>query len=521
MHHARSTSNVWALLAAMLVYGFFANGAYAIGNDLVPGGFACVAGQSIGQLFSMSPDCPTELRTDNFFSFLICNMEQISSDLLGRMFCGMAANLEPSVWAAVTLAVVLFGVSFLIGLTPATGREAIMFLLKLGFVISFATEADTIIDYGYKGLIGGIQTGVSIVLTVMNGSNIYSGADLYAQLDKFVANAINYATDGQGKTGDDSCKNAIFALIATMMVVFPLMGYMALVIVARIAITVFRAVFGYVYAVTGIAFLMILSPFFLCFLLFKQTQQFFQKWLGYLTSFMLQAIILFAFLSFIVSLKLSDNNVLSNLTDVMMYKKEEATGTSFRWPWQYCTLCDFDFVDKTNGNVLPVDAPDNMTNAELRCKTPREAIRPTFATSPDSQGQLGRLLELAGLGLIPIIILAVIVERLLTIVPTISQRLAAGMQGSYAPTLGGGGGKNALEMPGESIVNNFGNNFKNAYLAPKQGDSVTRAALGMKGGLSGFRRDVAGTSTSEAAKQALTKKTTWQRYSADPNKLKR
>src|SRR5690606_29030122 len=96
--------------------------------DGVAGNFSCMGGQAMGTLYSPGFSCPTTLEFDNLFSFLVCNMEELSSNLLGHMFCGMTYMLEPAVTAAVTLAAIFFGIGFTIGVIPATAREFQAFL---------------------------------------------------------------------------------------------------------------------------------------------------------------------------------------------------------------------------------------------------------------------------------------------------------------------------------------------------------------------------------------------------------
>ncbi len=467
------------LLLAVIATSFllFASAAYAQADGSV-GSFQCVNGRAVGQLY-VSNSAPTSINMSNIFSFLIGNMEQLSSNLMGHMFCGMGKSLAPVVWAAATLATLFFGIAFTIGVIPATGRDAMVFLLKIAFITGFATNADLLIGVGYKFLISGMQEGVTIVLSALGGE-YKNGKDVYGALDGFLNTGIHWATDGL-KTIDPTlpaekieelrkakCNNALFAVLATMTIAFPLLAYIGIMLLARIAITFVRAVFSYVYALVGITFLLALAPFFLSFALFKTTNRFFEKWLGYMVSFALQVVLLFAFLGFILSLPVSQFS--SNIKDMIEVKKETRETTSFRFPWEYCTICEFDIVDKENEDIIFKDTSsgDMLSRGKMKCKTPRKPISATYAISPtpppaststaapaSNTKEISGLMLFAGYHLIAMLILAFMVEKLLTILPSLAQRLSIGIGGVLgAPALA-----TAIPLPGEARFEAAGQAF--------------------------------------------------------------
>ena len=52
------------------------------------GTFSCSGSQAQGSLYTVGASCPTKLEFDHLFSFLVCNMEELSTNLMGNMFCG-------------------------------------------------------------------------------------------------------------------------------------------------------------------------------------------------------------------------------------------------------------------------------------------------------------------------------------------------------------------------------------------------------------------------------------------------
>lgn len=504
----------WFIIAGVIVaIGILlhAPDAWAIADDLKTGSFSCNGGTASGQLLVSGSSCPTALKFDNLFSFLICNFEQLTSNLMGQMFCGMITNLEPAVWAAASLAIAVFGVSFTIGLIPATGQEAMMFIIKIALITAFATQADYLIGTAYTFIVVAMREGTTIVLTTMNASGINSGADVYGEVDKLMATIFRFATDPLNATSNDTfCKNAVFAVIALMAAALPIVAYVALLLIGRMVLTLFRSVFAYVYALMGVTFLLTLAPFFLSFFLFKQTRNLFDRWIGYLASFTLQVVLLFAFLTFIVLMvkDVSQRNIAADITAIIMPSKQEKTieGTSLRSPLSFCTICDFEVVDRDSGAVITSKDENYIKNGKLKCKKdPGEPIEPNFASSPDNfknpdgtpkkDSPVYAIVALATQGLLSVVIIILIIEKLLTLLPSLAQRLASGLGATYATQLGGGqatasGG--VTRLPGESFIDDFKTGFTSGFRDAKgadgkySSDSISKTLQGVKDGFAGM-----------------------------------
>jgi type IV secretory pathway VirB6-like protein len=501
------------------------------------GAFSCFGGQASGTLYSVNASCPTTLEFDHLFSFLVCNMEELSSNLMGNMFCGMITTLNPAISAVITLAVLFFSVAFTMGVIPATAREFQVFLLKIACIWAFATHSDLLIGYGYKMLVNGMRDGVDAVLTNFgsNGTTV----TVYGKLDEFLGKIINFATsyvgvNTSGNTGADGCKDAVFAAMAVMAIAFPPFAFLGIALLMRVAITFLRAVFGYIYALVGIAFLLTLSPFFLSFYLFRQTRSYFDKWLGYLVSFALQIVILFSFLAFILSVDVS--TVSASFADIVMEKEVVKEGGSFRAPWEYCTLCDFEAVDPSNNNkVIPEDQyAQFIGKGKLKCKTPKTAIEIDTTFSPNS-GKLNTLIKFTSAGFMALLVLAYILEGLLAYAASLAQNLSGGMGGAtYAPQLGGGkayGGRPVTQMPFDNAYNDFEQGFDTGFAS--QRNSASGLLSGIRSGISnmsegkiyerdklgGTVRDAKGNPVVKAESQDAGFKNRFIDWLTDPNRL--
>ncbi len=517
MTHMNRWYPCFAMLLAMAGLLIIAQPAFAQSFGSY-GDFSCSGGTATGTLYESRGSCPTTISFNNIFSFIICNMEQLSSNLLGNMFCGMITTLTPAVVAVLTIAVLVFGLGFTIGVIPATAREFQIFLIKIAFVLVFATQADYLIGFGYKFLITGVRDSVTTLVTSYlppppEGAG--TSVDAYAYLDRFVAQTIRYATDyvGRKNTDADYCKDAIFAVLALMAVAFPPMTYLSLLIIAKIALTFLRAVFGYVYALVGISFLLTLAPFFLSFFLFRQTRALFDKWLGYIVSFTLQIVLLFAFLVFTVTLCMNSSNITSSFADIIIPKAYQETpeGTTFRLPWEYCTICEFKAVLKDDpgteivpdcsgrdasdgGDTATCGYKDFIQKGKLVCKDdPPKPIPALAAAAPEggnapSNKVVNSLLKFTFAGLASIAVLAYIVDGLLRYLPSMAQYLAGGMGATYAPQLGGGKnprGVETVDIPllgreDSGVVKDFGDGFQRGFSAGN--NSITAMAQGLKAG---------------------------------------
>jgi type IV secretory pathway VirB6-like protein len=459
-------------------------------------GFSCASGRATGDLIAKASSCPTELKWDNIFSFLVCQVEVMTSQIFGNVYCGILKELQPAVKAVLTLGVVFFGVGFTIGVIPATGREFITFLLKIAFIWAFATQAEYMIGYGFNFLLAGLRDGTTIAMSSVlppnpkTGAAASSAADMYAFLDAGMLKLVGFATETAGKewgVDDNPCQNAIFAALAIMAIAFPPLFLLSVLLLAKMVMVFLRSCFGYMFSLVGIAFLMILSPIFLSFSLFKQTRYLFDKWLGYLCSFTLQMVIIFTFIAFIISM--NPSALLGSLTKVVVPVQEAQQNASYRWPWEYCTICLFEVVDGgtvgsdgevVGGRVRATNENINPATDLLRCVPGEdEAFTVLNTAMPDAiDGHRNVLMNFAGTAILSLLILAYLVDQMLYYVPSIAWRLASSLtSGVYAPQVVGGGHAQTTTVTAGPIelLETAGNGFYQSYtnqLRDREGNNV-------------------------------------------------
>lgn len=456
--------------------------------------FSCVAGKASGQLIATAASCPVKLEWTNIFSFLVCHIETMTSQIFGNIYCGVILELQPAVKAVLTLAVVTFGVGFTIGVIPATGREFMVFLLKIVFVWAFATQADYMIGYGYNFLVGGLREGTVIAISgiippTATGAPVNTTADVYKFLDDIFHTLISFGTATAGKDGGvaDRCDNALFAALAIMAVAFPPLFMLSLLLFFKMIMVFLRACFGYMFSIVGIAFLMTLSPIFLSFSLFKQTRSWFDKYLGYLASFTLQMVIVFTFIAMMFSL--APTRIMSSFSELIVPVAETPETASWRWPWEYCTLCKFDVVELTVDPSTGAKTPRvrdmqtekfNLGSDKLKCKVGASTDIKEFRalqTSDYNTNDVKLLMEFTGSAILSLIVLAYVLDQLLHYVPSLAWRLASGMSsGVYAPQIGGGAGQGPGISTGPlELFDTAGEGFYRGYTAKvdAQGNAVS------------------------------------------------
>ncbi|MFZ4125902.1 MAG: type IV secretion system protein [Rickettsiales bacterium] len=522
---------LWAMFLALGGFALLmllSDPAFAALGEPTSNNFSCLDGTSSGDLIASSADCNQPLTKNNIFSFLVCHVETISSQVFGNMYCGVIVELIPAVQAVLTLAVVTFGVAFTIGVVPATGREAIVFLLKLAFVLAFATQAEYMIGYGYNFFVGGLREGTVIAMSGLvnkaDGTPIDSTGDVYEFLDKMMGQMVGFATASSGEEWHDNnnpCKNALFAMVAIMAIAFPPLFLLSGLFFMKLIMFMLRAVFGYMFSIVGIAFLMTLAPIFLSMSLFKQTRKWFDKYLGYLASFTLQMVIIFTFIAFIFSVK--PFSLIDNLASLVVKNEQVIETDTFRWPWQYCTLCDFEIV--TGGTLQPdgsvaagtgtvrAGGHSNPATDKFRCKAQsqtftvqgREPVTTPYtilnAANPGAleDGSKNKIMEMAGTTLLGLVILIYVIDQIMHYVPSIAWRLASSLSGGvYAPQVISGAGFHG-QAPGVSniafdISDKVGDGFYSSYVEEmrKGSNTVDTAKAGLEGAQSGLRSGLTG-----------------------------
>lgn len=379
-------------------------------------GFYCSGvGVGGGSLFNTDmADCNPD-GTRNLFSYSICMFENIIDDIMGNLYCGMVYALMTPFWAMLILFTAVFGGAVLTGILPVTTTQATLFLFKFALVVVFATDSSFTISILYRGLMYFIQGSVELVMNSafdnLGGISDTGPDSILGKMDGLLGQFL--ARNTSTPDANDPCAAHLMAMMITFIAAVPMVSGMILATGIQFLMVFFRTVLGYLVSITGIMFLLTLSPIFLSLALFKTTQNFFVMWLQALISFAIQIFIVFAMIGIVLSLDIGKQ--LDNLYQIAVPHKQAVV----KYPARYfydnlCTVCDGTLQKETqpSGAVASIYVCTLDANGK---KTPIE---------PQSLTMKGDFFTFLMLTLGKIFFLSYIASMGLEIAPSIARELA-------------------------------------------------------------------------------------------------
>lgn len=241
-------------------------------------------------------------------------IDALVNESMSDLFDGIVSDTEffaPAIGAAATLSVIFYGIGIIAGLFMVTLYDAVLRMVKLGFVLSLLSP--NVWDLFDKTFVTFFQDGVMdlIAIVIDIGRTSFNVGP--------VGFSISTGGVGVAITSGAAGPLAMFADIANMLfsprmwVLIQACFYsgspygfaigVALVWAAYIGIMLFISVLEvYCISIIGRGILLGAAPLFFAFMMFKGTRFVFKGWLNQLCSFSLQPIFLFAFLSFFIGL---------------------------------------------------------------------------------------------------------------------------------------------------------------------------------------------------------------------------
>lgn len=292
---------------------------------------------------------------EHIFSGYVCQYETIVADIFSQVYCSVKQELQEPLQLLLTLFVAIFGAGILIGIVPFTQRELLGAVLRIAMLIGFIMQADLVVTTLYQGVIGFMTGAVDVVMSASGGA---TGQSIYQRIDTIINDFTGSTSRGSGSA--NPCNESLIPLLVTMMFVIPPLFLMGMIVGFRIIITFLRALVGYLFALTSVMFLTVLSPIFLGAGLFKATRHLFEKWVEYLLSFALQVVVVFAFIGLILSMNVMDD--FAKLKNISVPFNGSTWQTEARVNYQnWCTVCAQPNADLTGClDATPVP-PTGMT----------------------------------------------------------------------------------------------------------------------------------------------------------------
>lgn len=200
---------------------------------------------------------------------------------------------SPMIYAALTLAVTLWGVRLLMG-------ESQMKAKATGFMFRVAIIIWLTHDFG--GMVHDVFAAMQDTQNIVTGALLKSSTScpvgtgndaIWQRVDCLIGRVFGFGKDNGMSAGILAIAGAsVFSGSVGVQLFMTGVGGMVIVLFA-----IMRAVFTFLLAYTAVAFLILISPLMITMLAFNVTQRMFYAWLSQLLSAMLEPAIIFGFLS--------------------------------------------------------------------------------------------------------------------------------------------------------------------------------------------------------------------------------
>lgn len=458
----------WWNMPLFLLLALCSTAAFAI--DVAPSvntGFSCsAAGTPSSGLFNGSETC--NISGSSAFSGIVCLVQNTLNEIFSRTYCAIQSKIIEPLGALMTLYVAITGAFFATGVIQGTGRELSIRLIKVALIYAFATNANYGIGIAYNFFMSVAQEGVTIVLSQFKPDDVtnWTADAAMRHFDEILAH--HASVDETSKT-ISKCGQAIATIMVLMAIAVPPLFLAALHVVFNLALIIGRALIGYVIAITGLTFMMAISPIFVSLALFKTTYSYFEKWLHYTVSFCIQMIVIFAFIAIMESISFA--KFAKGLLELVVPYKFTFQWGANRIPVDACSICEHIYV----------------LDAETHTRIPKcisnEAI-PLLKLIQDQD-----IMFLLAVKIIAIILITYAMEAFLRNVPEIA-RLLAGP--ASAPRLGGGQAARSpsaraatLNAPGDAAADSAFDRFEEGF-ERTQGSTLSKFWGGLKGSAEGL-----------------------------------
>lgn len=359
------------------------------------------------------------------FSTIVCNFIRIMNQVMVTLYCGMQSALLPVLVGAITLYVVVFGAQLLMGTAQLAGGEIAKHLLKIGLVWTFAAQGADVISMIYTFFIGFSLQAIDWVLRIIEycGCVIpHSFTNVFERIDSHIYEAVSDTLFSE--------KAELLAFFMIMSFVCPPL-FMVLMSLLWMTITIFvRSLIGFLMGVSAVAFLIVLSPIFLSFMLFKSTAHLFDNWLRYIISYSLQPVITFACLALWIGITSNFLNFTDDLAKTLMpYDGEGVTTGVEVTPVETVGFCPLAYPPASNDKFAP--GPRIACKDGDKSKVDRKKVLP-----PSLMVKEKKFMYFLAYHLITLLVIAYAFSAMLKSAPDIARQLT----GAYAPSLGVGSG---------------------------------------------------------------------------------
>lgn len=207
--------------------------------------------------------------------------------------------------AALTLAVVLFGVMLMTGVIEKSARDSFVGLFKFACVLFFVRPdtVDQIFNMGMDAMDG--LTDIVFQFGKGSGSSgrCFDNATIWDRVDCMLDVLIGIVKGGGAGGGASDVQGISRGTMHFWMSsiagsgIGALVGVLGFYTAYQVLMATIKSIHTYLAAIIALAFVLMLAPMFVPMIMFKASRTYFDKWQRIATSFVLQPVILFAFLS--------------------------------------------------------------------------------------------------------------------------------------------------------------------------------------------------------------------------------
>jgi len=230
-----------------------------------------------------------------FLSGTICLVQSAIAQSMFNVYCRIVFDWTPIIKTALIVYIMFYAVAFTFGIADnregfdgrkATLQDAAVRFIKISIIYWLATTPDYFYFWIYQFFLGAMD---DLSLMIMGIDPAASGMGVFDYMDKIFEDIV-----GWGRLIIVTIISIILIIItgglATWIVQFIMIG------VGILLLAFFRVIMTYLTALMALTFLMMFTPIFLSTLLFKPTRRLFDGWIASMISYMLQPVIVLAFL---------------------------------------------------------------------------------------------------------------------------------------------------------------------------------------------------------------------------------
>lgn len=240
---------------------------------------------------------------EHVFSTIICQFISMVNVIMSKLYCSIQGAMYPVIQAVATVFIVVYGIQMLMGTAQMNGAEFVGRMVKIAIVLWLVTDPVFGVSAGISYMFTFFITFMSestrwVVMVLDRGAGL--GLNLKYSYNPGITATFYYIDDWlyNALTGSFSEANGkVVGFFIAMSTVIPSVAMMALYWLISVVKMLIATLLTFLMSVVCVAFLLGLSPIFLCFMLFRITYQYFDQWVRFMASYTLQVMVTFAILT--------------------------------------------------------------------------------------------------------------------------------------------------------------------------------------------------------------------------------